>query len=128
MRRRAFLGSLGIGAAGLVATSDFDWDRLLWRPKPIITVPALPGRADVRLLFAGGAQHVWRNVSVEHPGSLRFGGDDWKNLTVQRAYCDLTVCGRNVNVDLPWSGAREFTLHAGNTLTLQFGGPLVTLV
>lgn len=43
MNRRAFLGWLIGTAAGVAAAPYLDVDKLLWVPKPIITVPAFPG-------------------------------------------------------------------------------------
>jgi hypothetical protein len=40
MNRRAFLSLLAAAGAG----ATFDPERLLWVPKPIITVPAMPKR------------------------------------------------------------------------------------
>jgi hypothetical protein len=31
------------GAAGMAAGAELDLERLLWVPKPIVTVPAMPG-------------------------------------------------------------------------------------
>jgi hypothetical protein len=42
MNRRGFLRLLGLGVAGAVADAELDLERLLWVPKPMITVPALP--------------------------------------------------------------------------------------
>ena len=39
MKRRDFLSLLGIGLAGVTIGAELDLDRLLWIPKPIISVP-----------------------------------------------------------------------------------------
>lgn len=39
LTRRAFLRKLWLGAAALPIAAELDWERLLWVPKPIITVP-----------------------------------------------------------------------------------------
>jgi hypothetical protein len=42
VNRRSFLQLLTSGALGAAATATLDVERLLWVPKPIITVPAMP--------------------------------------------------------------------------------------
>ena len=42
MDRRSFLRLLGSGAVGAAIGAELDLERLLWVPKPIITVPAMP--------------------------------------------------------------------------------------
>ena len=42
MNRRDLLTRLLTGAAGLAIGAELDIERLLWVPKPIITVPAMP--------------------------------------------------------------------------------------
>lgn len=44
MNRRDFLARLTGGAVGLVVGQEIDWERLLWTPKPMIVVPAMPMR------------------------------------------------------------------------------------
>ena len=39
--RRDFLRRFGFGVAGLVVGAELDLERLLWVPKPLITVPAM---------------------------------------------------------------------------------------
>lgn len=39
VNRRDFLARLGFGAAGLIVGAELDLERLLWVPKPIISVP-----------------------------------------------------------------------------------------
>ena len=46
MDRRAFLRALLAGAAGAALGAELDIERLLWVPKPIISVPAMPVAAD----------------------------------------------------------------------------------
>lgn len=45
--RRDFLRRLLTGAAGMAIGAELDIDRLLWVPKPIITVPAAMGETVV---------------------------------------------------------------------------------
>ena len=42
INRRSFLTRLFAVSAGLVVGAEIDVERLLWTPKPIITVPAMP--------------------------------------------------------------------------------------
>ena len=45
MNRRAFLELLAHGALGAAVASTFDLEKLLWVPKPMVTVPAMPSIA-----------------------------------------------------------------------------------
>lgn len=67
MNRRVFLQSLMVAAAG----STFDLERLLWVPKPMITVPAMPEGFYSLGMVAGwdiapGRDETW--VRVVAPG------------------------------------------------------------
>lgn len=44
--RRAFLGLLAGGVAGTVVAASVDLEALIWTPKSIIVVPAMPGTHD----------------------------------------------------------------------------------
>lgn len=43
MNRRSFLKMLGLGTTALVAGAELDLERLLWVPKPMVTVPDMAG-------------------------------------------------------------------------------------
>lgn len=47
MNRRDFLFRVLSGAVGMALGAELDLDRLLWVPKPIITVPAMPAETWV---------------------------------------------------------------------------------
>jgi hypothetical protein len=125
MNRRDFLSSFGLGAAGLVAGAEFDWDRLLWTPKPIITVPALAGRGVVRVPI-GDRVFVFRNVDVAHPRDLVIPADDWHPREVPGVVqIDADVqAGHRV---IPVKHMERYdtfggTLYAGNTITFSWEG------
>ena len=42
MNRRHFLASLLAGSAGAAISATFDIEKLLWVPKPMVSVPAMP--------------------------------------------------------------------------------------
>lgn len=51
MNRRAFLQLLTTGAIGAGLAESIDLERLLWTPKPIITVPAMPKAMGMSVRF-----------------------------------------------------------------------------
>lgn len=127
MNRRGFIGALGLGAAGLVA--DFDWDRLLWEPKPIITVPAIAGRATVRWPI-GDVVYTFRNLDIAYPPDLIIEANEWEHRKVGDV--DIRADVRVLDRVVPYHRIEKIDhalVHAGNTITLQWGsGPMVQIV
>jgi hypothetical protein len=127
MNRRALLQSLGLGAAGLLATSELDWERLLWKPKPIITVPALHGKGIVRA-WVGGREYMFRNWSLTQPAAIRFEPDDaYRMIGPVHVEADIAIPGvpliRKTCVQTnPYEGR---TLDPKCALTYTWSGPLV---
>lgn len=87
MNRRDFLRRVLSGAAGLAIGADLDVERLLWVPKPIITVPAMPVECGVPI--------EW--ITTE---CLRM----FKNQMIVAGAFDRTIgdVGDTIRVRTPW--------------------------
>jgi len=96
MNRRSFLRFLLASAAAEAVAETIDIERLLWVPKPIITVPAMPScRANLGKIVA----EAWEAVVGSTPEDNLF-ATSW----IYKEFEDETaiVVARN-DVRVPWS-------------------------
>ena len=127
MNRRSFLGALGIGAAGTIVAADFDWDRLLWRPKPMVVVPGRWDRGTVRVLLNDQIR-TFRNVNIGHANTLLVHTSDapevlrvgWVHIVPEMP---KVPDFRNLSLQ-----NTAYTMGSGHCLSLTWSDPLLARI